>query len=214
MPGRQELPEGRREGATPIVRGDMPRLAGFQGGGPDSEFFADKIPVAPLEEVQKSLDAQQFQMAKTRIEASRRLAADLRQRPHTPGAKALAEYLADRSSRGESPIRVDVRGYETQQMKVVYHVPNGRESVSEELVFFQKSVENGQLELLEVDAKPLFLNKDLYDAHYPAAYRTDLMESTWSYVPIVDHRGQIVDAIALHRKQDTDALEKSLASNQ
>jgi len=98
-------------------------------------------------------------------------------------------------------------------MKVVYHAPSGQEVVSEGLVFFQKPGENGQPELLEVDGKPLFLNKDLYDAHYPAPYRTDLMESAWSYVPIVDPQEQIVDVIALHQKT-TDALEKALASNQ
>src|SRR6266446_276268 len=208
MPGRQELPEGLREGAIPTVRDDMPGLAGFRGGGLDIHFFADEMPATPLKEVRKSLDAQPFQMVKTRIQASRRLAGDLRQRPHAPGAKALAEYLADRRSQGEPPIRVDARGYETQQMKVVYHTSDGRESVSEELVFFQKPGENGQPELLEVDGEPLLLNKDLYDAHYPAAYRTELMESAWSYVPTVGHRGQIVGIVALHRKQDTEALEK------
>src|SRR5437762_2878756 len=95
-------------------------------------------PTPPVREVQKSLDTQQFQWAKTRIEASRQLAADLRQgrNSRTQGVMALESFLADRLQRQErTSTDVIATEYEAQRINMVYHGPEGQEPVSEGLVF-------------------------------------------------------------------------------
>jgi hypothetical protein len=157
----------------------------------------------PIQEKHKSLETQEYQWAKTRIEASKRIANELYQGVHVgpahlnnPSVLEIGSLIRERRHYGGL---ADARKYDEQRIKMIYHSSDETGSVSEDLVFFLKPDEQGHPEMLEVEGKPLFLNGDLFDAKYPTRL-THNIEEPDIYVPNVDHTGKITSFVRVMGK--------------
>src|SRR2546425_5846918 len=122
-----------------------------------------------IREVQKNLPGADFQRAKTRIEATGRIAQELRTvglYSRAPLSEQLNKMVfhpdVDMSSFNPlvpDPHRVNAYDYSLQTINMTYHVPDTEESISEELVCFVGLGEGGKPEMLRRQDKPLFLSK-------------------------------------------------------
>jgi hypothetical protein len=84
----------------------------------------------PIQEKHKSLEAQEYQRAKQRIEASKRIAQELKRgglpaREQNPTAIEVNRIFKEHNK----PVsNADARIYDEQRIRMIYHAPNNQES--------------------------------------------------------------------------------------
>lgn len=143
-----------------------------------------------IPEQHHQLEQQAFNWTKSRIAASERLASALKIRDPQK-VREVQDAIVQKGFEGHN--RINARGYEENRTRMVYHSPDGKESVSENLVFFVKAGANGEPEMLQNENdKPLFFNASLFDANFSAqSYTVRITEEQIIDVPHVNHQGEI-----------------------
>lgn len=173
----------------------------------------------PVKEM--SVEQQAFQQAKTRIEKSQRIKADLKDlktgQPKSANhlqrvqeirdVEAKSEQGQAGSEKGAEELVIDNRGYQEQRIKVNYKSPDGK-VVSEELVMFVKLGTSGQPEFLrDPIGKVWALNADLYDSRLTSNIHPKGLDYQRTVIPRIEGRGAYSGVVSL--VEDDKPIQRS-----
>lgn len=158
------------------------------------------------------LDAETFRQTQTRIEKSRRIREDLQ--GDNPQKRERIEEIRNieaQSKQGEEAkqtgfeeIVLDTKGYQEKRLAMMFTTPDGKQSISEELIAFVKTGENNQLEYLKTsDGRIPFLNADLYNSRITSHLHDEGMDYDVKAIPRVDGRGAYTGVVSIIESKDT-----------
>lgn len=113
-------------------------------------------------------------------------------------AERFSEQGDKAKETGFEEIFIDRRGYQDARFQMHWTSPDGQETVAEDLVFFVKGGENGQIDYLTgKDGKPTALNADLYDSKLHSSRHAVRTDSDLFSVPRIDANGKFTGVVTL-----------------
>lgn len=144
-----------------------------------------------------------FRATKTRIDKSKEIAQRLRpqrgpyDRDLTEEIRLLEMESAERVS-GREEILVDTRDYTPYRYKASYTSADGSQTVSEDLVYFGRRREDGQMEWLQtLDGRTVAINSELYDSRLTSGRRAQGMDYNVKTVPRINENGEFVGVFTI-----------------
>jgi len=160
----------------------------------------------PVSEMRRVVEQEAFNNAKGRIEASKRIRAELSNKvaggPRPPiEAKLQAIELASKQGEvgrlaGNQETYFDTRGYQEARANVTYVSPKD-ETITEQLVSFVKADQKGQPEIYKNSDGFSMLNADLYDSKLPSQLHAQGNDHNTHMLPRVDGKGAYVGIVTV-----------------
>lgn len=173
---------------------------------PDNAVSAQ---LEPLKITEKNDD--DFRRARIRIEKSKRIKDDIspadrkqQNRDRVQEIRGIEMMSSQSAKEGEMLEEMfDARGFRALRTTLEHTSPDGQQVISEDLVFFVKPSENGQLEyLVDQSGKRIGCNSDLIDSRLTSQKHASGRDYNVFTIPKIDGRGAYTGVISLQVDKD------------